>query len=160
MKKNLLIAFVSLVAFGANAQKTSTPVTETTKTQPAPKDVNKVLEFKNADYNFGKIPFGKPADYDLTIKNISNDTVILERVQVSCGCTSPKYQQGQKIAPGANATITLGFNGSTNGVFTKYVTVFFNDGMSKQVLFRGETYQTPETSAPANGGVEKMKKGS
>ncbi|HMZ46876.1 MAG TPA: DUF1573 domain-containing protein [Chitinophagaceae bacterium] len=158
MKKIALFTFIALFSIAVNAQqqKTNAPA-ETTK--PQPKDVNKVLEFKNAEYNFGKIPFGKPADYELSFKNVSNDTVTLVRVQVSCGCTSPKYKEGQKIAPGETGHITLGFNGSTNGVFTKFVTVFFNDNMSKQVLFKGETYQTPDTSAPANGGVQKMKTG-
>ncbi|MBW7951102.1 MAG: DUF1573 domain-containing protein [Chitinophagales bacterium] len=157
MKRITLIASVLFFAFSANAQqKIETPVA-TTQTQP--KDVNKSLEFTNAEYNFGKIPFGKPAEYELSFKNISADTVTLERVQVSCGCTTPKYTQGEKIAPGKSAKIILGFNGNSDGHFTKYVTLFFNDSMSKQVIFRGETFKTPESSAPANGGVQKMKNG-
>ena len=29
--------------------------------------------------------------------------------------------------------------------------------MSKQITFKGETYKTPDTPAPANAPVEKMK---
>jgi len=157
MKKCTFILAAMLLTFGAFAQQ-KTETNPTTEKTAQPKDVNKVLEFQNAAYDFGKIPFGKPAEYNLTIKNISKDAVTLERVQVSCGCTTPKYQQGQKIAPNETATVTLGFNGSSQGHFTKSVTLYFSDGMSKVVTFKGETYKTPDESAPANGGVEKMKK--
>ena len=155
MKKFTLIAAVLFMAFSANAQEAST----TTQTQQQTKDVAKYVEFKNAEYDFGKIPFGKPAEYELMVKNISNDTVTLDRIQVGCGCTTPKYEAGKKLLPGESTKVTLGFNGSSDGVFTKFVTIFFNDGMSKQVSFKGETYKTPETSAPANGSIQKMKSG-
>lgn len=158
MKKCTFIVAALLLTVGINAQQKTETTSETVKPQQ-PKDITKYIEFKNADYDFGKIPFGKPAEYDLGIKNISKEAVTIERVQVSCGCTTPKYQQGQKLAPGESATVTLGFNGNSEGHFTKYVTVFFNDGMSKQITFKGETYKTPDASAPANGSVEKMKKG-
>ncbi|MBX2932488.1 MAG: DUF1573 domain-containing protein [Chitinophagaceae bacterium] len=157
MKKCTFILAAMLFTFGAYAQQKTETTAETVKTQQ-PKDVNKVLEFKNAEYDFGKIPFGKSAEYSLTIKNISKEPVTLERVQVSCGCTTPKYQQGEKIAPNESATVTLGFNGNSQGHFSKSVTLYFSDGMSRVVTFKGETYKTPEESAPANKGVEKMKK--
>lgn len=156
MKKITFLAAVLFMAFTANAQQVTT---EAQKTQQQPKDIAKYVEFKNAEYDFGKIPFGKPAEYELMVKNISNDTVTLDRVQVGCGCTTPKYEAGKKILPGESTKVTLGFNGSSDGTFTKFVTIFFNDGMSKQVSFKGETYKTPEASAPANGGVQKMKNG-
>jgi hypothetical protein len=157
MKKFTLIAAVLFMGFAANAQQQTT---EKAQVQTQPKDVNTTLEFKNAEYDFGKIPFGKQAEYELTIKNVSKDTVTLDRVQAGCGCTTPKYEANKKFGPGQTVKVTLGFNGSSDGAFTKFVTVFFNDGMQKQVTFKGETYKTPDTSAPANGAVEKMKTGS
>ena len=94
MKKFALIAAATLITYmgQAQAEKTANPA----PTVQAPvKDVAKTLDFKNAEYDFGKIPFGKQAEYDLTIKNISNDSVTLERVQVGCGCTTPKYDAGK-----------------------------------------------------------------
>jgi len=166
MKKFTLFAAGICMAMIVNAQ---TPAAS--KTTPAPavaatpqqhtevKDISKNLQFTNAEYDFGKIPFGKPAEYQLEIKNIGKDTATLDRVQVGCGCTTPKYEAGKKFAPGESVKVTLGFNGSTDGAFTKFVTVFFNDGMSKQVTFKGETYKTPDSAAPANAGVQKMKAG-
>lgn len=158
MKKFALIAAAVFVTYLAQAQAEKTANPAPTVQAPV-KDVAKTLDFKNAEYDFGKIPFGKQAEYDLTIKNISNDSVTLERVQVGCGCTTPKYDAGKKIAPGDSYKVTLGFNGSTDGAFTKFATIIFNDGMQKQVTFKGETYKTPDSSAPANGAVEKMKTG-
>lgn len=159
MKKITILAIALVLTYSVQAQQTTTTVPATEK-QAEPKDITKILEFKNADYDFGKIPFGKQAEYDLMIKNISNDSVTLDKVQVACGCTTPKYEAGKKFGPNETIKITLGFNGGTDGVFTKFVTVFFNDNMSKQVSFKGETYKTPDTSAPANSPIQKMKTGS
>lgn len=163
MKKFTLIAASFFMTYLAQAQ-TEKPVTTTVPAsapvpQIEPKDITKILEFKNAEYDFGKIPYGKQAEYELTIKNISHDSVTLDRVQVGCGCTTPKYDANKKFGPGENIKVTLGFNGSSEGAFTKFATIYFSDGMSKQVSFKGETYKTPDTSAPANAPLQKMKTG-
>jgi hypothetical protein len=158
MKKFTLIAAILFAGFAANAQveKTSTPQPVQ---QPQPKDIAKYVEFKNPAFDFGKIPMGKPAEYQLVFKNISHDTLTLERVQPSCGCTTPKYEANKKIAPGQSYEVTLGYNAASEGVFNKTVTIFFNDGMTQPVTFKGEVYKTPENAAPANGAAEKMKTG-
>jgi hypothetical protein len=121
-----------------------------TKAQTANPDINKVMEFSNASYDFGKIPFGKPVEYDVLIKNISKDSIWIDNVKVGCGCTTPKYEQGKKFAPGETIKLTLGFNGGTMGVFSKYADIYFNNNtLSKQVTFKGETYtanSNPSTS--------------
>lgn len=92
MKKFTFFAALLLLSFSSIAQQASS----VEQTQQQPKDISKFVEFKNAEYDFGKIPFGKPAEYELMVKNISNDTVTLDRVQVGCGCTTPKYEAGKK----------------------------------------------------------------
>ena len=103
-------------------------------------DINTVLAFTNADYNMGKIPFGKPSEYVITIENISKDSMTLKNVAPQCGCTTPKYKVGQVLLPGESTTVTLGFNGSSKGAFTKHATITFGNGMRKDVKFNGETY--------------------
>jgi len=153
--KNLTFLVCAMLAFTiSKAQITTT----TTSGVVVAKDINKTIEFTNADYNFGKIVFGKPTEYQVTLKNISTDSVTLENVQAGCGCTTPKgYEKGEKIAPGKTKVVTLGFNGGTNGAFTKFVTFFFNGGLSKQVTFHGETFKPAEEPAPANGATQKLK---
>ena len=130
MKKTLLIiimffAFVPIFAQTAPA------------TSQVQKDINKVLKFTNDNYNMGSIPYGKPTEFVVTIENISAAPVTLNNVQVSCGCTTPKFQANAVIAPGQKTTVTLGFNGSAMGNFSKSATIFFSDNLIKTVSFSG-----------------------
>ena len=127
------------------------------QTATAPKDINKVFEFTNADYDMGKIPYGKPLKYDVMIKNIGLDSVTLENVQAGCGCTTPEFEKGKRFGPGQTIKITLGFNGNNMGMFSKVATIYFSGGMSKIVTFKGESYTVPATPTPANTNTEKVK---
>ena len=123
--KHLFIATLMVIGFiGAKAQSTST-------------DITKVLKFTNDNYNMGTIAYGKPTEFNVDIENISAAPITLENVMVGCGCTTPKYTKGTIIAPGAHATVTLGFNGSAVGNFSKNATLFFNGNLVKQVTFYG-----------------------
>ena len=124
MKKLLL--FVPAL-FAVVLLKAQTPATQ--QQQQQQNDITKVVEFKELDHDFGKIPFGKPAEFELEVKNISKDSVKIENVQVGCGCTTPKWSSGP-YAPGETFKIGIGFNGATDGEFHKVVTVFLNGGLS------------------------------
>jgi hypothetical protein len=121
-------------------------------------DITKAIEFKELDHDFGKIPFGKPAGFELEMKNISKDSIKIENVQVGCGCTTPKWSPGP-YASGETFKIGIGFNGATDGEFHKVVTVFFTGGLSQVIKFHGQTYKTPDNAAPANPTIEKIKPG-
>ena len=101
------------------------------------KEIDKIVSITNTDYDMGKISAGKPLEYNLVIKNISKDTVILEQVKAGCGCTTPKYRAGEKLLPGKSTFITLGFNGGASGEFTKTADIYFSGGLSRQVKFHG-----------------------
>ena len=123
--KHLFLATLMVIGFiGAKAQSTST-------------DITKVLKFTNDNYNMGTIAYGKPIEFNVDIENISAAPITLENVMVGCGCTTPKYTKGSVIAPGAHATITLGFNGSAVGNFSKNATLFFSGNLVKQITFYG-----------------------
>jgi hypothetical protein len=141
--------------FAVALLKAQTPATQQ---QPQQNDITKVVEFKELDHDFGKIPFGKPAEFELEIKNISKDSIKIENVQVGCGCTTPKWSPGPYPA-GETFKIGIGFNGGTDGEFHKVVTVFFNGGYSQVIKFHGQTYKAPDNAAPGNATIEKMKPG-
>ncbi len=131
----------------------------TTATQPStptPPDVAKFVDFKETDHDFGKIPQGKPAEFDLMMKNISPDSIKIENVQVGCGCTTPRYEHGP-YAPGETFKVTVGYNASAMGQFTKVITIFFSGGMQKVIRFHGETFTAPANAAPANASVQQLK---
>ncbi len=124
MKKLLLATLMVIAYFITNAQNNTT-------------DITKVLKFTNDNYNMGTIAYGKPTEFNVDIENISATPITLENVMVSCGCTTPKYIKGIVITPGMHATVTLGFNGSAVGNFSKNATLFFSGNMVKQVSFYG-----------------------
>ena len=130
MKKFILFACLFTVSAHLFAQ------TAPAKAQ-VQKDINKVLKFSNDNYNMGNIPYGKPTEFNVTIENISSAPVTLNNVQVSCGCTTPKFQANEVIAPGQKTVVTLGFNGSAMGNFTKNATIFLSDNLIKTVNFYG-----------------------
>ena len=163
MKKISSFLTCLLLAAFVNAQTQATGNvthnhTVTTNAATAPKaDISKVLEFKEENHDFGKIPYGKPVEFDVMIKNISQKPVKVDSVKVGCGCTTPKYEQGKSYAAGEDFKVTLGFSGYADGPFEKTVDIFFSNGLSKQIKFHGTGYKVPETPAPANGAVQKLK---
>jgi len=130
MKKFILFAFLLTVSAHLFAQ------TAPAKAQ-VQKDITKVLKFSNDNYNMGNIPYGKPTEFNVTIENISSAPITLNNVQVSCGCTTPKFQANEVIAPGQKTTVTLGFNGSAMGNFSKNATIFLSDNLIKTVNLYG-----------------------
>lgn len=136
-----------------------TPPAAPTAPAAPPVDVNKVFEFKNDNYDFGKIPAGKPVKYELYIKNVSKESAELTLVQPGCGCTTPEYEPKKKFAPGESVKVVLGFNNAAaaGGAFSKAVTVTLNGTLTKQVFFKGEAFAVPTESAPANNAIDKLK---
>ena len=127
MKRIIVLCSLFLLVQPLAAQTQVTVATE----------IDQLLSFTNADYDMGKIPSGKPLEYNVVIKNISKDTVVLKEVTAGCGCTTPKYRANEKIAPGKTTFITLGFNGGANGPFSKTALISFTNGLSKSVQFKG-----------------------
>jgi hypothetical protein len=152
MKRLLLLVPALFAGFLLKAQ-TSAP-----QQQQQQNDITKIVDFKELDHDFGKIPFGKSAEFELEMKNISKDSVKIENVQVGCGCTTPNWSPGP-YPPGQTFKVGIGFNGATDGEFHKVVTLFFNGGLSQVIKFHGQTYKTPDNAAPANATIEKMKPG-
>ena len=131
MKKIIIVALLILSISSLNAQ--TTPSSDN--------DITKYLKFTNDNYDMGKIPNGKPVEYNVDIQNISNSNITLDNVIVGCGFTTPKYTKNQVLTPGAHAIITLGFNGLAIGPFSKSATLFFSGNLVKPVSFRGEGVQ-------------------
>ncbi len=159
--KKITLLFTSLfVAVIINAQAPATTAQASTNILTPAANVGKALSFKEENHDFGKIPYGKPVEFDVEIKNISNDSIKIENVKVGCGCTTPKYEANHAYAPGETFKVTLGFSGYADVAFEKYVDIFFSNGMTKQIKFHGVGYKVPETTPSANTGIQKLKNGS
>jgi len=136
MKKVFILLMSLFVAVTINAQVTSPKVD--------------VLGMKEIEYDFGKIPQGKPVTHVFEVINNGKDSLKISNVQASCGCTTPEWDKDKVQAPGEKTNINVGFNAGAKGVFTKTITITYNGGATKQITIKGEVWETPANSAPEN----------
>jgi len=141
--KSILSLFLVLAGFAAAAQST-TPTTE-------------ILQIKQVEHDFGKIPQGKPVYYSFEIVNVSNEPLSLINVQASCGCTTPEWSK-EPIAAGATAIIKVGYNAMAEGAFEKPITITYKEGLTKVIKIKGTVWKAPDGSAPTNSSVQFLKK--
>jgi hypothetical protein len=125
-------------------------------------DVNKadsgdVLTLKEAEFDFGKIPQGKPVTHVFEVVNNGKDSLKISNVQASCGCTTPQWDVNKVQAPGESTKITVGYNAAAEGQFAKTITVSYNGTQSKQITIKGEVWKTPLQSAPENKELSGLK---
>ncbi|MCP9752781.1 DUF1573 domain-containing protein [Ferruginibacter sp. HRS2-29] len=132
--------------------------------QTAPSDVTKIavttpveaLSVNKTEFDFGKIPQGKPVTTEFEVTNTGKPPYKLDNVQASCGCTTPQWDKDAVIAPGATAKITVGYNAAAEGPFTKNITITYNGTQSKLLMIKGEVWKTPATSAPTNESLKDL----
>lgn len=115
------------------------------------------LAVNATEYDFGKIPQGKPVTTEFTVTNTGKTAFKLDNVQASCGCTTPVWDRDLMIEPGKSAKITVGYNAAAVAPFTKPVTITYNGTQTKVVTIKGEVFAAPAASAPANQGVNDLK---
>ncbi len=147
----------NIKAINTQAQsKTNNQGKQEVTTLQVPVNVQENISFNEDEYNFGKIPQGKPVTHIFLFKNTSNKPITLDNVQTSCGCTTPEWSK-DLIAPGQTSKITVGYNAANEGAFTKFITVTYNSTQSKQINIKGEVWKTPETSVPENSALATLK---
>jgi Protein of unknown function (DUF1573) len=119
--------------------------------------IEETLVVKENEFDFGKIPQGKPVTHVFNVTNAGKTPFKLENVQASCGCTTPVWDKEKVIAPGTTSEITVGYNAAAEGPFTKPVTITYNGTQSKVITIKGIVWKTPTESAPTNGAINDLK---
>lgn len=95
------------------------------------------ITWKASTIDVGEIPQGTPKLIQYEFTNTGKSTVVITKVQGSCGCTATDYTK-EPIAPGKTAVIKATYNASNVGAFTKTVTVTTNVDATPTVLtFKG-----------------------
>jgi len=145
MKKITTALLFLGVAWVAGAQTTQTTTTP----------VNDVLQIKEMEHDFGKIPQGKPVYFFFEVQNTGTTALKLDNVQASCGCTTPEWNH-EAIPAGAADKIKVGYNAATEGYFEKFITITYN-GSQKQIKIKGTVWKAPVGSAPANASIQILK---
>lgn len=113
------------------------------------------LQLKETEFDFGKIPQGKPVYHNFEIMNAGKTALKLDNVQASCGCTTPEWSR-DPISPETSSKIKVGYNAASEGHFEKYITITYGN-QSKQIKIKGTVWKAPQGSAPANASVQFLK---
>lgn len=150
MKKWFTLVLVAGLATATQAQTATDTKTETKAPAAEP------LSFKEASFDFGKIPQGRPVTHVFEVTNTGKEVMLLENVQASCGCTTPEWSR-EPIKPGATTTIKVGYNAAAEGPFNKTVTIVYNNNQTKTIVIAGTVYKAPATSAPVNASLSLLK---
>ena len=112
------------------------------------------MAFKVDTHDFGNIPEGPAAEFEFSFKNTGKEPIIIQRVQPSCGCTTPTYTK-DPILPGKTGVIKASYGTQGRpGPFNKNLTVLSNAG-SKVLFIKGEVEKAPESSVPQNNSMIK-----
>jgi hypothetical protein len=154
--KKILVA-LSFCFAGSSLFAQQSPMNTTSAPSEIAKVAPEALLIKQTEFDFGKIPQGKPVTHIFEVTNKGTTAFKLDNVQASCGCTTPQWDKDASIAPGANANITVGYNAASEGPFTKTITVTYNGNQTRQILIKGEVWKTPATSAPTNESLNDLK---
>jgi hypothetical protein len=147
----------SSVAVAPAPVQTSTVNTNVTTNTISIAQADEMLTLKETEFDFGKIPQGKPVTHVFEVTNKSNIALKITQVNASCGCTTPTWEKDKTVAPGEKTNVTVGYNAAAEGPFTKFITVSYNDTQSKQITIKGEVWKTPGSSAPENKGLNDLK---
>ena len=157
MRKIFTIICALAFAIIANAQTTTKVTSPITLSSEKPVlTETEVIALKEKEYNFGKIPQGKPVTHVFEFKNTGNTPLKLDNVQASCGCTTPEWSKDE-VAPGSSSKITVGYNAANDGEFEKTITLTYNGSQTQQIIIKGEVWKTPVASAPENSALNSLK---
>lgn len=119
MKGKLLIlaAFIALFsAIPAAAQKMK--IGDPTKN-------NGKVEFEPMQIDAGEVPYGVPVERAYTVKNISDEDLIILNVKSGCHCTVVDWPK-EPLQPGQSGSIKITYDALKEGQFYKIVSVNTN----------------------------------
>lgn len=85
-----------------------------------------VITWEKKTHDFGNIVQGDKVEHTFYFTNTGNEPLLITNVQVSCGCTVPKWPR-DPIPPGARGELTVSFNSAGKmGKQNKPVTLVSN----------------------------------
>ena len=98
------------------------------------------ISFETTKHDFGKIPSGPQVEYIFKFTNKGNQTLHIEKVQASCGCTGATIGDKMDYAKGESGEIKVTFNTQgREGKQEKTLMVYSNDSKepNKVLTFTG-----------------------
>ena len=84
------------------------------------------FEIKDKSFNFGDLAEGEIVTHTFHFKNTGKKSLVIQNIESSCGCTTPKYDK-KPIPPGGEGKIEVEFNSSGRyGRQYKVINIFAN----------------------------------
>lgn len=120
-KTSITILFIFLISFLAI---------------PIPAQVNKSkITFVETKHDFGKVPQGEELVYQYKFTNVDEDTLRIDNVRASCGCTGVTLGNKKNFAKGEKGEIKVTFSTTgRNGIQNKTISVQSNDPNNPNVM--------------------------
>ena len=87
------------------------------------------LLFGEVIHDYGEIIKESDGSWTFTFKNIGEESIVVNRVRSTCGCTVPDWPR-EPIEPGNSGEITVKYNTAQTGTFLKSLFVYSTAGNS------------------------------
>lgn len=87
----------------------------------------------DTEHDFGMMEQGTPQIHVFQFKNTTTDSIRVEAIRTTCGCTAPTWT-AEAIAPDSVGTINVEYDAQRAGYFKKKVKVFFNHQRKAEIL--------------------------
>ena len=89
------------------------------------------FQFEKETINYGKIKKGDDGKRIFKFTNIGSAPIIIKNIITSCDCAVPEKPE-RPIMPGEDATITVEYDTSSTGGFSKEIVIFSNAKESRK----------------------------
>ena len=86
------------------------------------------------EYDFGEVRFSSVTGVAFHYKNTSPDSIRLETVRTTCGCTAADWSD-KSLAPGATGELKIEYAADQSGPFRKKIRVFFDRQRKPEILW-------------------------
>lgn len=94
------------------------------------------IVFDADEYGFGKIAPGTVVEHDFIYRNKGNDTLVIDNVRPTCGCTAAQPTK-KRLAKGEEGKIHISFNSKGfTGNIEKSIRVMSNDPKNGTAMLR------------------------
>ncbi|MCD8073327.1 MAG: DUF1573 domain-containing protein [Alistipes sp.] len=106
------------------------------------------LSFKEEMWDFGNIKeVDGPVSHTFEFTNTGENAIVIERVSVSCGCTTPEYSK-EPVLPGKKGKIKVTYDPSMRpGYFSKDIYVISNNGKNNdKLIVKGDVQGKPRST--------------
>lgn len=119
MKKYILFLFllgITFIGFGQNSSETKP-----------------IFKFEKELINYGKVKQNSDGHRVFEFTNVGKIPLIIKEIITSCDCAVPKKPEAP-IMPGEKGKITVSYDTSKLGGFSKQITIFSNAKNSRKII--------------------------